>query len=327
MCVGIHSIRIWMVAVLLALSSATSLALAKYPDQPIRVVLPYTPGAAGDIVMRIIQPALSKELGKPIIIEYKSGAGGTIGSHFVARAEPDGYTLLLGATNNFVINQYLYEDMSHDPLKDFDPIGKIVDVPAFIYLNTQVPATNFLQFREYARTHIGKMNYGTPGAGTTPALSGWMLSENVSGNMQAVHYRGSGPALQALLANEIHVYIGGYGIASAYLSTGKIIPLAVASIQRFRALPDVPTTYEVGIGNAVLSNWWGLATPAGTPPDIIQILSKALQKTLAKPDIQEKLEDLGFVAVPNTPEQFRSSLPSEASYWKEVVEESKVKLH
>src|SRR5690606_15207362 len=234
-----------LAAVVLTLTGVSAPAYAAYPDQPVRIVLPYAPSAAGDIVMRILQPLLSEELGQPVVIEYKSGAGGNIGSQAVARAAPDGYTLVLGATNNFVINQYLYKDMGYDPLTDFEPIGKVVDVPAFIYLNTQVPAKDFAQFRDYAKAHPGELNYGTPGAGTTPALSGWLLSEAVQGDLVAIQYRGSGPGVQALLANEIQVYIGGYGIASSYLSTGKIIPLAVAAAQRFDALPDVPTTAEV----------------------------------------------------------------------------------
>ncbi len=324
---GLHAMRAWLGAVLLMLAAFAEPVLAAYPDQPVRIVLPYSPSAAGDIVLRIVQPLLSKELGQSVVIEYKSGAGGNIGSQFVARAEPDGYTLVLGATNNFVINQYLYKDMGYEPLKDFEPIGKVVDVPAFVYMNTQVPAKNFAQFKDYAKAHRGEMNYGTPGAGTTPALSGWMLSDAVGGDMVAVQYRGSGPGVQALLANEIQIYIGGYGIASSYLSTGKIIPLAVASAHRFDALPDVPTTGEVGIGNAVVSNWWGLAAPAGTDKAIIDTLSKALQKALANPEVRKKLAGLGFVAAPGSPVQFKEELAKEAPYWKGVIEKAGVRLN
>ncbi|TEA77005.1 Bug family tripartite tricarboxylate transporter substrate binding protein [Allopusillimonas ginsengisoli] len=324
---GSHALKIWLAAVVLTLTGVSAPAYAAYPDQPVRIVLPYAPSAAGDIVMRILQPLLSDELGQPVVIEYKSGAGGNIGSQAVARAAPDGYTLVLGATNNFVINQYLYKDMGYDPLTDFEPIGKVVDVPAFIYLNTEIPAKDFAQFRDYAKAHPGELNYGTPGAGTTPALSGWLLSEAVQGDLVAIQYRGSGPGVQALLANEIQVYIGGYGIASSYLSTGKIIPLAVASAQRFDALPDVPTTAEVGIGDAVVSNWWGLAAPVGTDKAIIDTLSAALQKALANPDAREKLAKLGFVVEPGSPEQFKASLAREAPYWKDVIEKSGVKLN
>lgn len=322
---GFHSVRSWLSGATLVLMSAS--ALASYPDQAVRLVLPYAPSAAGDIAMRVVQPSLSKALGQPVVIEYKSGAGGNIGSQFVARAQPDGYTLLLGATNNFVINQFLYKDMGYDPLKDFEPIGKVADVPAFIYMNTQVPAKDFAQFKAYAKAHPGEMNYGTPGAGTTPALSGWMLSEAVGGQMVAIQYRGSGPGVQALLANQIQVYIGGYGIASSYLSTGKILPLAVAAEKRFAALPDVPTTAELGIGDAVVSNWWGLAAPAGTDKAIIDKLSDALQKSLADPEVRKQLAQLGFIAGHDTPVQFKASLAKEAPYWQRVIEKSGVKLN
>ncbi|NYT38133.1 tripartite tricarboxylate transporter substrate binding protein [Allopusillimonas soli] len=322
----ILSFKVWLAAVLLA--GASGAAYAAYPDQqPIRVVLPYSPGAASDIVMRVIQPFLAEELGQTIVLEYKSGAGGNIGSQYVARAEPDGYTLLLGATNNFVINQFLYKDMGYDPLKDLAPVTKVVDVPAFIYMNTQVPAKNFAEFKAYAHEHPGTLNYGTPGAGTTPALSGWMLSEAIGGKMVAVQYRGSGPGVQALLSNEIQVYIGGYGIAASYLSTGKIVPLAVAAQKRFEALPDVPTTHELGIGQAVVSNWWGLAAPAGTSPDIINTLNAAMQKVLANPEVEKKMTRLGFVVNPSSAEQFQQNLAKEAPYWQDVINKAGVKIN
>jgi len=312
---------------LLMLACACGPASAAYPEQPLRVVLPYAPGAAGDIAMRIIQPALSEILGQSVVIEYKSGASGNIGSQYVARAQPDGYTLLLGATNNFVINQFLYKDMEYDPLKDLAPIGKVVDVPAFIYSSAAVPAENFAQFKAYAAAHPGELNYGTPGAGTTPALSGWMLSDAVKGKMVAIQYRGSAPGVQALLANEIQVYIGGYGIAASYLSTGKIRPLAVASDERFAALPQVPTTHEVGIGDAVVSNWWGLAAPAGTDPAIIAKLDGALQQALARENVKQQLTAQGFLPRPGSASEFTELLAREAPYWQSVVKRSGARLN
>lgn len=304
----------------------SSLANAAYPERPVRVVLPYAPGAAGDIVFRQLQPALAKELGQTVVVDYKSGAGGTIGGLDVARAAPDGYTLLLGATNNFVINQFLYPGMGYDPLKAFEPIAKIVDVPAFIYMNTKVPAKNFAEFSAYAKQHPGVLNYGTPGAGTTPALSGWMLSDAIGGKMEQITYRGSAPGVQALLANEIQVYIGGYSIASSFLGTGKVRALAVALPKRFSETPDVPTTAEVGVEKAVVSNWWGLAAPAGTDPAIIARLENAVKKVLADPELQQKLREQGFVAGNLSARQFKADLQKEAPYWQDIIKKAGVKL-
>lgn len=315
--------NVWLAALGLGLSAA---AQAAYPDHPIRVVLPYAAGASGDIIFRQLQPGLNKALGQPVVLDYKSGAGGNIGTQEVVRAAPDGYTLLFGATNNFVINQYLYK-LRFDPLKALEPIAKVADVPAFIYLNSQVPAHDFAGFKTYAEKHPGLLNYGTPGAGTTPALSGWMLSEAVHGKMTAITYRGSAPGVQALLANQIQVYIGGYGIASAYLPQGKLRVLAVALPKRFAALPDVPTTKEVGIGDAVVSNWWGLAAPKGTPPAVVDRIQQALQQVLADPAIQKKLQSQGFLVNQGTPAQFRADLQKEAPYWQDVVQRSGAKVN
>ncbi|TAL81561.1 MAG: tripartite tricarboxylate transporter substrate binding protein [Candidimonas sp.] len=316
-----RGVKIWLMALGLSFSA---MANAAYPDHSIRVILPYAAGAAGDIVFRVLQPGLTKALGQPVILDYKSGAGGNIGTQEVVRAAPDGYTLLLGATNNFVINQFLYKSMSYDPSKALVPIAKVVDVPAFIYLNAKVPAHNFAQFKFYAEKHAGILNYGTPGAGTTPALSGWMLSEAVRGNMTAVTYRGSAPGVQALLANQIQVYIGGYGIASAYLPSGKLRVLAVALPERFAALPNVPTTKEVGIGNAVVSNWWGMAAPKGTPAAVVERVEQALHKVLSDPVIQKKLQNQGFVVSLENTATFTANLRKEAPYWEDVIKRAGV---
>ncbi len=309
------------------LAVAATAAHAAYPDkQPIKVVIPYAPGAAGDVVFRILQPELTRVLGQTLVADYKTGAGGNIGALNVARAEPDGYTLLLGATNNFVINQYLYKNLGYDPLTDLKPIGKLVDVPAFIFINTQVPAKTFAEFRDYAAAHPGTINYGTPGAGTTPDLSGWLVSDAVKGKMVGINYRGSGPGVQALLGNEVQMYIGGYGIATSFLPTGKIRALAVSANERFKDLPDVPTTQELGMADAVVNNWWGLAAPGGTPDNVVQTVDQAVQKVLAQDDVRKKLLALGFVVTPGTAAQFASELQKEAPYWKEVIQRANIRI-
>lgn len=306
--------------------SSTALA-STYPEHPIRIVVPYAPGSTGDLAIRQIQPLLTEELGQPIIIENKSGAGGNIGAQYVARAKPDGYTLLLGATNNFVINQFLFTDLGYDPLIDLDPITKVVYVPAFIYINAEVPAKNFAEFKDYAQRHPGQLNYGTPGAGTTPALSGWMLSEAIQGDMIEVSYRGSPPGVLALLANEVQVYIGGYGIASSHLESEKLRALAVALPERYAELPEVPTTKEVGIEDVVLSNWWGLAAPANTDPAILTQLEHALHTVLQNTALQKALSTQGFVVTSSTAQQFKEEMQSEASYWQTIIQKANLEVN
>ena len=309
-----------------AVLGAAATAGAAYPDQPVRVILPYAPGAAGDIIFRMIQPELSRELGQTVITDYKTGAGGNIGTQMVARAKPDGYTLLFSATNNFVINQFLYKKMGYDPLKDLHVINKVADAAAFVYVNAQVPVQNMTQFRDYVQKHRGQVNYGTPGAGTTPDLSGWMLSDALDGDMLGIQYRGSAPGVQALIANEVQMFIGGYGLGAAFLPEGKIRALAVALPQRFPALPDVPTIDELGYKDVVVSNWWALAAPAGTDAAIVDKVEQALDKVLADPVIRDKLMAQGYVVSTAPASQFRAGLQAEAGYWQGVVNKAGISI-
>ncbi|WP_394061590.1 Bug family tripartite tricarboxylate transporter substrate binding protein [Alcaligenes sp. WGS1538] len=308
------------------LLGAAGAAPAAYPEQPLRVILPYAPGAAGDIIFRMIQPELSRELGQTVVIDYKTGAGGNIGTQMVARAKPDGYTLLFSATNNFVINQFLYKKMGYDPLKDLHVINKVADAAAFVYVNAQVPVKTMAQFRDYVQQHRGQVNYGTPGAGTTPDLSGWMLSEALDGDMLGIQYRGSAPGVQALIGNEVQMFIGGYGLGAAFLPEGKIRALAVALPERFPALPDVPTIDELGYKDVVVSNWWALAAPAGTDARILDQVEKALDKVLADPAVRDKLMAQGYVASSTPAARFRADLPAQARYWQDVVRKSGISI-
>ncbi|WP_313623172.1 tripartite tricarboxylate transporter substrate binding protein [Achromobacter sp.] len=320
--------RACAVSVLAALAPALlpPAASAQYPEQPIRVVLPYAPGAAGDIALRQIQPLLEKRLGQPVVVDYKTGAGGNIGMQDVARAKPDGYTLVLGATNNFVINQYLYRKLGFDPLADLEPVGKLADVPAFVYVSTQVPAADYEQFANYARSHAGKMNYGSPGMGTTPHLSAYRLSKAMGADMTHIAYRGSAPGVQALLANEIQLYIGGYSIAAAYVPQGRVRALAVAAPERFAGLPDVPTAAQAGMPDAVRGNWWGFAAPKGTPPDRVARFAAALHEVLALPEVRQGYLASGFVPGQDSPSAFGAAWRNEASQWEAVVRDSGVVL-
>ncbi|EHK66920.1 extra-cytoplasmic solute receptor family protein 101 [Achromobacter arsenitoxydans SY8] len=310
----------------MAAAATAPAAWAQYPEHPIRVVLPYAPGAAGDIALRQIQPLLEKRLGQPVVVDYKTGAGGNIGAQDVVRAKPDGYTLVLGATNNFVINQFLYRKLGFDPLADLEPVGKLADVPAFIYIGAQVPASDYAQFVRYARGQAGRLNYGSPGMGTTPHLSGYRLSKAMGADMTHIAYRGSAPGVQALLANEIQLYIGGYSIAAAYMPQGKVRALAVAAPERFAALPDVPTAAQAGMPDAVQGNWWGFAAPKGTPPDRIARFAAVLHDVLGLPEVRQAYLANGFVPGRDTPAEFGAAWQREASEWQSVVRDSGVIL-
>lgn len=320
--------RACAVSILAALAPALMppAASAQYPEHPIRVVLPYAPGAAGDIALRQIQPLLEKRLGQPVVVDYKTGAGGNIGMQDVARAKPDGYTLVLGAANNFVINQFLYRKLGFDPLTDLEPVGKLADVPAFVYVSAQAPGTDWRQFQQYASAHAGKLNYGSPGMGTTPHLSAYRLSKAMGADMTHIAYRGAAPGVQALLANEVQLYIGGYSVAAAYVPQGKVRALAVASPERFAALPDVPTAKEAGMPDAVQGNWWGFAAPKGTPADRVARFAAVLHEVLGLPEVRQTFLAGGFVPGLDTPASFGAVWRDEARQWETVVRESGVVL-
>ncbi|VCU68449.1 Tripartite tricarboxylate transporter family receptor [Pigmentiphaga humi] len=312
----------WAAAVSLACAAAA--AQAAYPERPVRIVLPYAAGAAGDTAIRLVQPMLEKRLGQPLIVDYRSGAGGNIGVQEVVNAKPDGYTLVLGATNNFAINQFLYDKLGFDPLADLAMVGKLADVPAFIYLSAAVPARDYAGFAQYARAQAGKLNYGSPGAGTTPHLSAFMLSDAMQANMTHVPYRGSPLGVQALLANDVQLYIGGYSVAAAFQDRVKV--LAVASPERYPGLDSVPTTAEAGMPDVVMSNWWALAAPKGTDPAVIGTWSRALNEVLALPEVRAAFLKAGFVPGTGTPAQFEAELRKEVPRWRDIVRKSGISL-
>jgi len=298
------------------------LAQAAWPEGPIRVVVPYPAGAAGDLVLRQMAPALQARLGQPLVVDNKPGAGGNIGTMDVVRARPDGHTLLLGATNNFVINQHLYSNLGFDPLAALVPVTKVVDVPSVLFVSSAVPARSYREFANYAKAHSGKLNYGSPGAGTTPHLSGHALSEQMGAGMVHVPYKGAQPGVTGLLGNEVQMFLTGYGVAGAHLPGGRIKALAVAAPQRLAALPEVPTAAEAGMPDVVLSNWWGLAAPRGTDPAIVQRLADAFKAVLAQPETQQHLAAQGFVAAGSAPDAFAQQLAREAVQWQDIVKRS-----
>ena len=310
-----------------AIPMVASTAHAAYPDRAIRMVMPYPPGGGGDLLLRTLQPALEKQLGQSIVIDYKTGAAGNIGAGDVARAAPDGYTLLMAPTNNYVINQYLFPTMGFDPLQSFAPISLIAEQPYLLLVSAALPVKTYKDFEQYAKQHGATLNYGSPGAGTVPHISGLMLSDYMGAKMTHVPYRGSQPGLQALATNETQMFIASYGIAAGQINGDKARALAVASKTRLKSLPDVPTTAEAGIPSGiVLGNWWGLAAPRGTNEAIVNRLAQAVKAVIESPEIQQKFVEQGSISVANTPKEFTQVLQSEAALWKEIIDKTGVTI-
>ncbi|MSQ72628.1 MAG: tripartite tricarboxylate transporter substrate binding protein [Betaproteobacteria bacterium] len=301
-------------------------ACAAWPEKPIRVVMPYAAGGTGDLILRLLQSGLEKRLGQSLVIDYRTGAAGNIGVQEVVKAPADGYTLLFGPTNNFVINQFLYRNLGFDPLQALVPVTIVADTPYLAVISDTLPARNYAEFSAYARANAGKLNYGSPGSATVPHLSGFMLSEAIGAGLVHVPYRGSLPATQALLANDVQLMIHSYGLIAGHLASGKLRALAVGAAERIKALPGVPTTAELGIPAGVIpGNWWALAAPRGTEPAIINRLALEIRAVLEGTELQKKYFEQGWIAGGAPPAEVAERMRNEAPAWKRVVERSGAK--
>jgi tripartite-type tricarboxylate transporter receptor subunit TctC len=294
-----------------------------YPSKPIRLVIPFGPGSLADAVPRLIQPALEAGLGQHLVIENRPGAGGNVGAQAVASAPPDGYTLMMAATNNLVVNQYLFPDMKLDPLKDLVPVSLIVEVPLILQTNPGVPASTLGEFIAYAKANPGKLNYASPSTGTLPHLAMEILARSAGLSLVHVPFKGGGPAMNALIANDVQAMLIGYATTAGQVKSGQVRTLAVASDKRLAALPQVPTFAEAGFPElqaAVPGNWWGMVAPKGTPAPIVQRLAREIASALADPATRKKYEDLGLTPVGSSPAEFAAGLPEQAAKWRAVLQ-------
>jgi tripartite-type tricarboxylate transporter receptor subunit TctC len=322
-------IRRWAAALALTLIGAPA-AVAQssdtWPSRPIRIVVPYVAGAMGDMVFRRLTEGLRQELGQPMLVENRPGAAGNIGTRAVEQAPPDGYTILMAPTNNFTINQFLYKDLGFDPLQRLEPVTVLVDVPSVIFIPAGVPATSFAEFVSWARANPGKVNYGSPGSGTTPHLSAEAINRAFSMGMVHVPYKGAAQAITALMAGEVHFYLVGAGVGLPHVRSGKLRALAAASAAPLAVLPDTPSFAKAGITGVDASNWWGVAAPAGTPAATVSRLQQALCKVLAEPANEQALTQLGVSRVCNSPAQMRAQLAREAEGWRRALPEMKIQV-
>ncbi len=302
------------------LATAVGCALAgPYPDKPIRILVPFTPGAAADISIRLMQPLLEKRLGQPLVIDYKSGAGGAIAAQEVTRADPDGYTLLLGSTNNFVIDQFVQPRGGFDPLSALVPVVKIVEVPAVLFASKDLQVRNWSELKAKATAPGAGLNFGSPGLGTTPHLSMLLLSRTMGADMTHVPYRGSQPAIQALIANDIQLYLGNYQPLLQFLGQDRVRAIAVVADQRLPALPDVPTAKEAGLPPVLANNWFALAAPKNTPPAVLSRLSEEIFAVLQTPELRSKYVEQGFAVSGVAGQKLRDDLANEAKRWRDLV--------
>lgn len=306
------------------LNFSAAMAQNVWPSQPVKMVVAYPAGAMGDTVMRLLSDDLSKQLGQPVIVDNRAGAGGNIGTSAVVHAKPDGSTFLLAAANNYSINQYIYKNTGFNVQKDLMPVSALVNVPGVLFASNALPVKSYAEFVQYAKQNPGKVNYGSPGSGTPPHLASELLNEQAGLGLMHVPYKGSSFTVTAILGNEIQLMLAGAGVGLPHVKAGKLKALAVATDQRMAELPDVPTFAELGLHNLHASTWWGVAAPKGTPQDIIDKLNHALGQSLSKPELRQKLLDMGAIPIGGKPGVMQKMVEQDNTFWQAKLKTLKI---
>ena len=323
------NLRIPLLALIAALSAIVPPAAAQvpaYPTKPIRIVVPFPPGGATDILAREVAQKLNEAWGQQVIVDNRPGAGGNIGSELVAKAAPDGYTLEMGTVGTHAINASLYAKMPYDNVKDFVPIILVAGVPNVLEVNPSLPVNSVAELIAYAKANPGKLNFASSGNGTSIHLSGELFKAMAGVEMTHVPYKGSAPALQDLIAGQVQLMFDNLPPSLPQIKAGKLRALAVTSSVRAPALPDVPTVAEAGLPGFEASSWFGLLAPAGTPPAIVAKINAEVAKWLATPEAKENLSKQGANAAGGTPEDFASHIAAETAKWAKVVKASGAKI-
>ncbi|HUL94293.1 MAG TPA: tripartite tricarboxylate transporter substrate binding protein [Burkholderiales bacterium] len=296
-----------------------------FPERPVRLVVPFPPGGSVDVVARALAPKLSERMGQQVVIENRSGASGIIGTESVARAKPDGYTLLIN-TIPFVTNTYLYSKVPYDPFADFLPVAWLCSSPATLVVNPSVPARSVRELLALAKSKPGALNYSAAGAGTNPHFAGELFNSLGQVDIVAVQYKGGGPSLLAALGGEVGITFPNISEAIPHVKTGKLVVLGVTGAKRSLALPDVPTIAESGLPGYEFVTWHGVLAPRGTPPAVVSLLNAKLKETLALPEQARLLEQMGFEIVASSPEEFAAHLRRESEKWGKVIKERHIRV-
>jgi tripartite-type tricarboxylate transporter receptor subunit TctC len=309
---------------LLAALPDAALAQARWPERPVKLVVPFPPGGSVDLVARAIAPRLSQELGQPVVVENKGGASGTIGSAEVARAKPDGYTVLL-VFDSHATNAHLYKGLKYDTFDSFEYVSQLVSAPMLVMASTKVPATTLPALIAHAKANPGKVTYGSSGVGTSNHLYPMLLSERAQIDTVHVPYKGGGPMLTDLLGGQIDFVISTLPAVVQHVKAGTAKALAIAAPARVPQLPEVPTVAETLPGFEAQS-WIGMLAPAGTPKDVIDTVHRAVKRTMDAPDVGGRLAADGFVVVANSPAEFRQRVQAESARMGKLIREKNVRV-
>ena len=312
-----------VIALCLAATSASVQAQA-FPTRPIRLVVGFTPGGGVDINARLLAAKLSELLGQPVIVDNRPGAGTNIANEYVAKAAPDGYTLLMG-TPALAINMSLYKNLSYDTLRDFVAVSMFSQSPNILVVNSSSPARSMGELIALARAKPGVLNYSSAGAGTTQHLAGELLKLRTGTNIVHVPYKGSAPSLTALIAGEVDLSFANVPAILQHVKSGRLRPLASTGTRRSELMPDVPTMQEAGLG-VEATVWYGVFAPAATPRAVVSMLADAIVQAARSPDIKQRLVDQGAEPVGDAPAEFDRILRKEVAKWGEVIRISGIQV-
>jgi len=315
------------IALLSSLGVSGTYAQGSYPNKPIRWVVPYAPGGGTDLIARPLATKLSEVLGYSIVYENRPGGGGLIAGELVARATPDGYTLLVGAGNTHIFATLLYDKIPYDPVKDYAPITNFVEVPNILVARPTFQSRTVQDIIAYGKANPGKINWASSGNGAGGHLGLVLFAQNVGIKVTHIPYKGAGPATAAVLGGESDLLFANAGVFISHIKAGKLRGMGVAAPKRLGILPDLPTFAEVGVANVENGSMYGLLAPAGTPKPIVDKLQAELAKIIHSPESLARLESVGAFAVGNTPAQFTQYLQREVQKWGKIVRDHGIKAN
>jgi tripartite-type tricarboxylate transporter receptor subunit TctC len=294
-----------------------------YPTKPVRLIIPFPPGGSNDVIGRYVAAQLSTRLGQPVIVENVGGAGGLIGTEMAAKAAPDGHTLIL-VSIAFAFNPSIYK-LPYDPATAFTPVAILGSGPAVIAVTSKLPVNSLRELLALAKEKPGELNYATAGVGSFQHLASELFKQRAGINIVHVPFKGGGPAMMDVIAGNTQIAVGSLAQMLPQIKAGRLKALGIGSLQRVPALPDVPTISEAGVPAFEVTNWWGIAAPAGTPRSIVERLNRDLAAIIATPETKKRFEDEGADTLQKTPEEFGRFIAQETAKWSRVVKEAGIR--
>ena len=315
-------VRALLLLVLLAFSCA---AHAQYPAKPVRIVAPFAPGGLADVLARALGERLARSTGQPFVVENRPGAGGNVGADIVARAEPDGYTLLMSSAGILTINEFLYAQMPFNPATALQPVSVVAEMPMLLVVRAQLPAQSVAQFIEAAKREPGGLFFGSPGNGTTGHLGMELFMQATGIKLQHVPYKSAAEAVNAAIAGQTHAMFDNPPTVMAQIKAGALRALGVAAKERLAQLPDVPTIAEGGVKDFEASSWFGLVAPGKTPRAVVDRLAEETARAVKDPEMQGRFAQSGARLVGNTPDQFTAMVTTERARWEKIIRAAGIK--